>query len=418
MAETNDSLRARMAELEQALTAMTAERNFFREMVETNGDPLQRFDIEGQILYASPAFEKLLGYPTEEIVGTSGFDLMHPDDRHLAVSMREVMRAGAPGMSNFPPGASRLRHKDGHYLWVESAVALLRDADGNLREALLSSRDLTTRLHTEDALRASEQRFRALIDNLQVGVLVMAPTGQYVLWNQTALDMLGISVEQIRGDVPVDPRVYSIHEDGRACPPEDQPVVQAMRSGQPVRDVTIGMYSPSHDRIVWMLITAMPELDRDGKVLQVVCTLTDISARRAAEATIREQAALLDELSTPLIPISTAAMVMPLVGTVDARRGERILDALLTGISSYRAQIVILDITGVAQADTHFAGVLTRVTRAASLLGTEVIITGMRAQVAQTLVGLGADLLGVRSLASLQAGIQVALQREAQRSAG
>jgi anti-anti-sigma factor len=145
----------------------------------------------------------------------------------------------------------------------------------------------------------------------------------------------------------------------------------------------------------------------------------DITAQKQAEAErarwqeeiIRTQAAALAELSTPLIPITDNVMVMPLIGTVDSRRAQQVIDSLLEGVAASRAQTAILDITGVPVVDTQVANALLQAAQAVKLLGAQVVLTGIRPEVAQTLVGLGVDLTGIVTRSTLQNGIVFALSR-------
>jgi anti-anti-sigma factor len=125
---------------------------------------------------------------------------------------------------------------------------------------------------------------------------------------------------------------------------------------------------------------------------------------------IQSQAAMLAELSTPLIPIDNHVMVMPLIGTMDSRRAQQVLDALLSGISESRARVAIIDITGVPLVDSQVANGLVRAAQSVKLLGAQVVLTGIRPEVAQTLVGLGADLSGLITRGTLQDGIAYALK--------
>jgi rsbT co-antagonist protein RsbR len=129
------------------------------------------------------------------------------------------------------------------------------------------------------------------------------------------------------------------------------------------------------------------------------------------EEVIRAQAATLAELSTPLIPISDDVMVMPLIGSVDSRRAQQVLESLLSGVAERRARVAILDITGVTVVDTQVANGIVRAAQAVKLLGAQVILTGIRPEVAQTLVGLGVDLSGIVTRGSLQSGIALAIER-------
>jgi rsbT co-antagonist protein RsbR len=119
---------------------------------------------------------------------------------------------------------------------------------------------------------------------------------------------------------------------------------------------------------------------------------------------------LLAELSSPLVPLTPEIVLMPLVGAVDAKRARRIIETLLGGLERERAAVAIIDITGVSVVDAQVADTLVRASQAARLLGTEVILTGIRAGVARSLVGLGLDLHAVATRKTLQEGIRRAFE--------
>ena len=129
---------------------------------------------------------------------------------------------------------------------------------------------------------------------------------------------------------------------------------------------------------------------------------------RLKDEIIRAQEAHLLEVATPLIPIAPEIMVMPLIGTMDTARAKQVLTTALEGAQAHRAQVVILDITGLRHVDTAVAGTLMNTARTLRLLGTKAVLTGIRAEVAQTLVGLGVDLTGITTLTNLQSGIAFA----------
>jgi rsbT co-antagonist protein RsbR len=99
---------------------------------------------------------------------------------------------------------------------------------------------------------------------------------------------------------------------------------------------------------------------------------------------------------------------MPLVGAMNAERAAQMLEALLGGVAAGGARVAIVDVTGVPAVDTYVADMLMRATRSVRLLGAEVVITGIRARVAQVLVGLGLDLQEVLTRRNLQEGIEFA----------
>jgi rsbT co-antagonist protein RsbR len=166
---------------------------------------------------------------------------------------------------------------------------------------------------------------------------------------------------------------------------------------------------------VFVSISAMRHAQ--GEVTGAICVARDITERKRVEreraemrGAIEKQAALILEMSTPLVPIWDGIVVMPLLGGVDDARARRIIAALLEGVARHRARAAILDITGVAVVDSHVAGMLLQAVAAARLLGARVILTGVRPDVAGALVSLGVDMSGVTTAASLQRGFMSALR--------
>jgi rsbT co-antagonist protein RsbR len=154
-----------------------------------------------------------------------------------------------------------------------------------------------------------------------------------------------------------------------------------------------------------------------------VCVLHDITGRKRADEErqrlhdeLREQAEVIRKMSTPLIPISDEIMVMPLVGAVDPERAEQVLTSILAGIAASHPRVAIIDITALAAVDADVANTILRAAAAARLLGVEVFLTGMRAEVARTLLETGLDLSGVVTCSTLKTGIALALKRMHDRS--
>jgi rsbT co-antagonist protein RsbR len=144
--------------------------------------------------------------------------------------------------------------------------------------------------------------------------------------------------------------------------------------------------------------------------LGVVRKRTEEERNRLQREVIEAQQSLLAELSTPLIPIREGVVVMPLIGAMNAERAGQMLHALLKGVTQSGARVAIVDVTGVRTVDTQVADTLMRAAQSVRLLGAEVVITGIRAGVAQILVQLGADLRDVATRRNLQEGIEFAGQ--------
>ncbi|HEU4533577.1 MAG TPA: GAF domain-containing protein, partial [Polyangiaceae bacterium] len=135
---------------------------------------------------------------------------------------------------------------------------------------------------------------------------------------------------------------------------------------------------------------------------------------RERELAERSRAALKGELvlvQTPFIPITDHIVVMPLIGTMDVERARQVLETALRGVESSRAQVVILDVTGVKAFDAEVADTLFSTTRALGLLGAQAVITGIQPALARSLVEMPLDFTGVVTQATLQSGIAYAMDR-------
>jgi len=124
------------------------------------------------------------------------------------------------------------------------------------------------------------------------------------------------------------------------------------------------------------------------------------------ERTIRLQSAAIRELSTPVLQIRDRLLLLPLIGVIDTHRARLITENLLKAIRESRAKMVVMDITGVATIDSKVANHLMQTVSAAKLMGATVIVTGVSADVAQSMVALGIDLGPFQTVGDLQGGIE------------
>lgn len=129
----------------------------------------------------------------------------------------------------------------------------------------------------------------------------------------------------------------------------------------------------------------------------------------AREEVIARQAQEILEISTPVMQVWEGVVAAPLIGTLDTQRTQQLMEQLLHRIVETRSSVALVDITGVPAIDTKTAQHLIETITAARLLGADVVLTGVRPAIAQTLVHLGIDLAGVITRSSLAAGLRYAL---------
>lgn len=372
--------------------ALRESESRYRRLAEATTEAVVLHDA-GTIVDVNPALCAMFGYSREELIGKSVRHLTHPQSH---AELDAHIRSGRED----PYEGYGLR-KDGSTLLASVTAKTVQLEDRSVRVACL--RDITEQRRAEVALRESEERFR-VFSNLSSEALYLIDKGIIIECNDAACQMSQVQREELLGQPVFDFIAPEEHATVRAAIQADKlepyasTFVRKDGSRFPVR--VAGRLLPFQGRMV------------RGTAVR------DMSAMKMAEAALREsvehqaalraQTELLAELSTPLIPLTAEIVVMPLVGSLSSQRADQVLATLLEGIGSSGARTAILDITGVRSVDTHTASVLLRAAQAVRLLGAEVVLTGLRPEVAKVLVGLGIDLRGVVTRSTLQSGIEYA----------
>ncbi len=271
----------------------------------------------------------------------------------------------------------------------------------------------------EAALAKSEEErgvYEHIVTHAPALISRLTPDGKVIAMNHMCETFSGYTIDEVRGKV-----FLTVLYPGELMRPVEEYMRLAM-SGADVSDYELTMCGRDGTlrTLAW---NSLQRCRPDGTLDEVISFGIDITERKRNEEAQRRlqdeiiaiQAATLAELSTPLIPISAEIVAMPLIGAIDESRAQRIMETLLTGIVESRATTAILDITGVAVVDSGVADGLLQAARAARLLGARVILTGIRPEVAQTLVSLDRDFAGIVTCGTLQAGIAVALSGVADR---
>jgi rsbT co-antagonist protein RsbR len=163
----------------------------------------------------------------------------------------------------------------------------------------------------------------------------------------------------------------------------------------------------------WANVVVTALRDQDGKLQGFGKVTRDLSERKQAEERIRQQARDILEMATvPVVQVWEGILLVPLIGMLDSARTQQLMERLLQRITETGSPVALLDITGVPAIDTQTAQHLTDTIKAVRYVGADVVLTGVRPAIAQTLVHLGIDLSNVVTRSSLTAGLRVALDMQ------
>jgi rsbT co-antagonist protein RsbR len=369
----------------------------FKLLVENAPDGIAIADPHLVITYNNPALAKMLQYPS--LVGKAVAEIVYPADLPILEQIAQQVMQGLT-----PRETVRYVRSDGALITIQASALALRDEHGNLTGYASINRDITEQLQAEENLRLSERRKRALLDAIPDLMFLLRPDGVFLDYKADYSGELLMPPEAFLGkrvdEVLPPPLAAQVlhHMDQLKRTNEMQQFDYQLIIGDQTLEYEARMVFSDRDILILSRnVTEQRRIERERTEMQ--------------EQIIAAQQATLRELSTPLMPIADGVIAMPLIGAIDTMRAQQIMETLLNGVAEYRAQVAIIDITGVKVVDTQVAGALVRAAQAARMLGAQVVLTGISPEIAQTLVHIGAELRDMTTRATLQEGIDYALKR-------
>jgi PAS domain S-box-containing protein len=350
-------------------------------------------DNTGLVTTWNKGAQRIQGFRPAEIIGRH-FSCFYPQERIDAGYPEQALQIAATEGRCEDEGW-RLR-KDGSRFWANVIITPLRDEAGHLIGFGKVTRD-------QSARRRASERFRLIVESAPNAIVMANEDGIIVLINSQTEQLFGYGRDELTGqsvDRLVPERIRRDHPSYRAGFFTD-PKARPMGAG---RDL-YGVHKDGHE--IPIEIGLNPLVTEEGPF--VIASIIDITARKQAEATIARQAQEILEVSTPVVQVWEGVIAAPLIGTLDSQRTEQFMERLLQRIVETNSPVALVDITGVPMIDTQTAQHLIETVTAVRMLGAQVILTGVRPALAQTLVHLGIDLSHIVTRSSMSAGLQVAL---------
>ena len=270
-----DNLRKAEAALEQSAKMFTTAFQSGLDAISISLMP------EGRFLAVNDSFLRMTGYTREEVLGKSAGDLkLWVDDEQRAGFFVKMQTGAEVNEEEF-----LLKTKAGDTRTVQLSAARVQLED---RPAILGmARDVTERRRAEEALRVSEARFRTLVQDLHVGIVLLGREAETLFANRAALGIFGLTDDQVLGQASSAFEMTAIREDGTEMPFPERPGPRAIAMKRPLRGEVVGWRRGQSSETFWTLVDAVPHMTEQGEVTNVILSISDISKRKKAEEELR-----------------------------------------------------------------------------------------------------------------------------------
>ncbi|ABX07825.1 putative PAS/PAC sensor protein (plasmid) [Herpetosiphon aurantiacus DSM 785] len=363
-------------------------------------------DINWGVTILSDGIETLTGYPASDFLHNTIRPFVSCIDPLDRVRVEETMTAAIIAQQPYSVDY-RIIHRDGEVCWVTNRGRAVYDDAGRVRWCDGVIIDVNARA----AIEADHRRFVQLADMLPEFVGMATLDGQPIYINPAGRALIGMRPEEPLARQPLTALHPSWVQELLQTTALPTALAEGYWSGETALVTADGNEIP----IDQMILCHRDAADQPTHFSTIARDLTHerqaAATRQALQAEILQiHTRTIMELSTPLIHITDTTILMPLIGAIDTIRAQRILESLLQGVSQQRASRAIVDLTGVPALDPHVAAIFIQAADAVRLLGAEVIVTGIRPEIAQTIVTMGVDLRRIRTYSDLHQGISYAMQ--------
>lgn len=262
---------------------------------------LSDLTIEGILLHSNgraielnSTLEKMLGFSREEMIGKNALELIHPDD--LGKVKEQLLLDVAPSYR------ARLRRKDGEYFIAEIESRNFKYQNEIRRVTAI--RDVTEKYKAELELKASEEKHRNLLENLQIAIVVYDAEGKIRFLNQRASTLFAINRDTTIGNDLTEHGLRYLDENETQISLDDYPIKSILKDGIPVRNRVLGLRQDNSEEISWLLVNAFPQFNGRNEINEIIETYVDISSHRRTEAALEKR---LLALAKPLSDVSSVA---------------------------------------------------------------------------------------------------------------
>ncbi|NOU15991.1 MAG: PAS domain S-box protein [Bacteroidales bacterium] len=253
--------------------------------------------------FVNETYAQSFGVPREKIIGSHVKDIISETNYQFALkSINEVKQGKSVSYEN------TFNFAEGKH-WVQINYTPVVDINGYVTSIVVLGYDITERKRAEEALRESEERYRSLLTNLEAGIVVHAPDTSIIMNNHRASELLGLSDDQMRGKLAIDPHWRFIYDNDTPVPLEEYPVNRIIITKKPVGNLILGVVRSKTDDIVWLAVNGFPVFNNNGELSEILVSFIEITERIKAEETLRESERVKSELLDRLNDAQHLAMI-------------------------------------------------------------------------------------------------------------
>ncbi len=291
--------------------ALKRSQEKYRTLVENLNDAIFTLDSAGLIIYVSPVVEQLLGYRPEEVIGEDFAKFIHPEDLSgLRASLCKTMQGV------LEPYEFRARDKCNQYRHVRSFSRIENDEQGRTLGITGVLSDITEQKQKAKELRRSEERYRTVVSSASDGIILQESTGKILTWNKAAERVFGRRAEDVLGLDSSSFNWSTVHKDGSEFPGAEHPSIHTLTTGEPCRNVVMGVRNAVTDQISWININTIPLFkEREMTPYGAVICFSDMTDQKLAEDAEQEAKS---RLSAIIEFLPDATFVIDLQGKVIA----------------------------------------------------------------------------------------------------
>lgn len=198
LADLAEEVNSMLVTLEWAHSELRESEKRFQRITDNMLDMIAQLNTDGIFLYVSPSHQSVLGYTKGQMVGEALVSFVHKADLKKVV---DFLKAAAHNYALYKL-EFRMKHVEGHNVWVESVGSYLRDKYGQVTGIILSSRDITDRKQAEGALKDSEEKHSQIVANIEEGYYEVDLAGKFTYFNNSLARIIGCGAEELQGRDP------------------------------------------------------------------------------------------------------------------------------------------------------------------------------------------------------------------------